>query len=44
MVLTQDKVLIQLDEHPDHTVTESNIYIPQFISEDIAIISITDVN
>ena len=32
MVLTQDKVLVQLDSHPDHTITESNIYIPQFIN------------
>jgi co-chaperonin GroES (HSP10) len=32
MQLTHDKVLIKLKEHPDHTLTESNIYVPKFVN------------
>ena len=32
MQLLHDKVLIQLDEHPEHTVTESGIFVPKFVS------------
>lgn len=30
MILTGNRVLIQLDPHPEHTITESGIVVPQF--------------
>ena len=32
MIITHDKVLIQLDEHADHTLTESGVYLPKFLN------------
>jgi len=32
MIITHDKVLIQLDEHPDHTISEDGIYLPKFLN------------